>query len=101
MALRQQRGGPGERAQRAKSPHEPGAAWLNCLAPGARSSVGERSLHTREVAGSKPAAPITRKACNRGPFFVLAGLSLGHRIFVSGSVGPIMGPNSTVQAAIS
>src|SRR5216683_1864111 len=24
----------------------------------ARSSVGERSLHTREVAGSKPAAPI-------------------------------------------
>src|SRR5256886_9910552 len=26
--------------------------------PRARSSVGERSLHTREVAGSKPAAPI-------------------------------------------
>ena len=25
----------------------------------ARSSVGERSLHTREVAGSKPAAPMT------------------------------------------
>ena len=23
------------------------------------------------VAGSKPAAPIKRKACNRGPFFVL------------------------------
>jgi hypothetical protein len=23
--------------------------------------VGERSLHTREVAGSKPAAPIPRK----------------------------------------
>ena len=28
----------------------------------ARSSVGERSLHTREVAGSKPAAPIVKKA---------------------------------------
>ena len=27
----------------------------------ARSSVGERSLHTREVAGSKPAAPMPRK----------------------------------------
>ena len=27
-------------------------------APGARSSVGERSPHTREVAGSNPAAPI-------------------------------------------
>src|SRR5215207_868776 len=27
--------------------------------PGARSSVGERSLHTREVAGSIPAAPIS------------------------------------------
>ena len=27
----------------------------------ARSSVGERSLHTREVAGSKPAAPIGRE----------------------------------------
>ena len=26
----------------------------------ARSSVGERSLHTREVAGSKPAVPISR-----------------------------------------
>ena len=28
----------------------------------ARSSVGERSLHTREVAGSKPAVPMG-KAC--------------------------------------
>ena len=26
----------------------------------ARSSVGERSLHTREVAGSKPAVPIAQ-----------------------------------------
>ena len=34
----------------------------------ARSSVGERSLHTREVAGSKPAAPITRKARSGGLF---------------------------------
>src|SRR4051812_49715940 len=33
----------------------------NPRSPGARSSVGERSLHTREVAGSKPAAP-TRNA---------------------------------------
>src|SRR5439155_3382358 len=32
-------------------------------APRARSSVGERSLHTREVAGSKPAAPIRKNAC--------------------------------------
>ena len=30
--------------------------------PGARSSVGERSLHTREVAGSKPAVPIARRS---------------------------------------
>jgi hypothetical protein len=30
----------------------------------ARSSVGERSLHTREVAGSKPAAPIADGATN-------------------------------------
>ena len=33
----------------------------------ARSSVGERSLHTREVAGSKPAAPIRRVALLRQP----------------------------------
>src|SRR5882724_9925915 len=32
----------------------------------ARSSVGERSLHTREVAGSKPAAPITGE-CTKAP----------------------------------
>src|SRR5436190_22713022 len=31
---------------------------------GARSSVGERSLHTREVAGSKPAAPIAEMPAN-------------------------------------
>src|SRR5947209_7009254 len=29
----------------------------------ARSSVGERSLHTREVAGSSPAVPITESSC--------------------------------------
>src|SRR5947207_15224982 len=34
------------------------AAGILTLPFGARSSVGERSLHTREVAGSKPAAPI-------------------------------------------
>jgi hypothetical protein len=27
----------------------------------ARSSVGERSLHTREVAGSKPAVPMLKE----------------------------------------
>ena len=32
----------------------------------ARSSVGERSPHTREVAGSKPAAPIARMATSVG-----------------------------------
>jgi hypothetical protein len=32
----------------------------------ARSSVGERSLHTREVAGSSPAVPIFRKALEPG-----------------------------------
>jgi hypothetical protein len=32
-------------------------ALYNPGSAGARSSVGERSLHTREVAGSKPAAP--------------------------------------------
>ena len=35
----------------------------------ARSSVGERSLHTREVAGSSPAVPITKVPVNRH-FFV-------------------------------
>jgi hypothetical protein len=34
--------------------------------------VGERSLHTREVAGSKPAAPIIRKVRRCGPFVVKA-----------------------------
>ena len=36
--------------------------------PGARSSVGERSLHTREVAGSKPAAPILGRSCKSTVF---------------------------------
>jgi hypothetical protein len=35
----------------------------------ARSSVGERSLHTREVAGSKPAVPILEPAFV-GPFLL-------------------------------
>jgi hypothetical protein len=34
----------------------------------ARSSAGERSLHTREVAGSKPAVPIRRKPRTSGVF---------------------------------
>ena len=57
-----------DRARRGTKPAD--AARL--LAPlRARSSVGERSLHTREVAGSKPAAPITRKARYCGLFFVV------------------------------
>jgi hypothetical protein len=35
------------------------------LRPGARSSAGERPLHTREVAGSIPAAPTTETPGNR------------------------------------
>ena len=34
-------------------------------APGARSSAGERPLHTREVAGSIPAAPIEARLVRR------------------------------------
>ena len=38
----------------------------------ARSSAGERSLHTREVAGSKPAVPITEaRQSDRGDSTVL------------------------------
>jgi hypothetical protein len=36
--------------------------------PGARSSAGERSPHTREVAGSNPAAPIATKPLLRQGF---------------------------------
>ena len=38
----------------------------------ARSSVGERSLHTREVAGSKPAAPIEKTAAFAAVFLLRA-----------------------------
>ncbi len=51
------------------------------LAPGARiagpvrarSSVGERSLHTREVAGSSPAVPIAPRLARSRGFCVLGG----------------------------
>ncbi len=46
-------------------PPRNGRGWL-CSGSRARSSVGERSLHTREVAGSKPAAPIIRRARDCG-----------------------------------
>src|SRR3954447_3180379 len=39
----------------------------NPRSPGARSSVGERSLHTREVAGSKPAAPTGKSRVRSDP----------------------------------
>ena len=53
----------------ARSPEGPRLgrpSWLVCAQPDgsrARSSVGERSLHTREVGGSKPPAPIVRNPC--------------------------------------
>ncbi len=68
----------------------PGRARAPCRTLGApvsraRSSAGERSLHTREVAGSIPAAPIDMRARRRGdppaiqqalPTFVRARLKL-------------------------
>ncbi len=42
------------------------ACWRLSSNRGARSSVGERSLHTREVAGSKPAAPISKLLLSAG-----------------------------------
>ena len=45
----------------------------------ARSSVGERSLHTREVAGSKPAAPMKSLAQMYSPGWVLRRASTGFR----------------------
>ena len=44
----------------------------------ARSSVGERSLHTREVAGSSPAVPILESPGNSGLFARMEGIG-GHR----------------------
>ena len=49
---------PCRRAPARRAGDKPVAAW-------ARSSVGERSLHTREVAGSKPAAPMHESWCRR------------------------------------
>ena len=47
------------RRARRHRPRQPRSGLYNLDSPGARSSVGERSLHTREVAGSKPAAPTS------------------------------------------
>src|SRR5437588_7027555 len=44
--------------------------------PRARSSVGERSLHTREVAGSKPAAPIEKSPAKAAVSFTAPRLPL-------------------------
>jgi hypothetical protein len=45
----------------------------------APSALSERRLHTREVAGSKPAAPIVRKPCICGAF-VVSGVDLSRRL---------------------
>ena len=63
-------------------PARPGAANIVCHR--GRVAQWERSLHTREVAGSKPAAPIVRKPCICGAFVVLGG-GLSHRL--GGQVG--------------
>src|SRR3954447_14939513 len=47
---------------------------LGCR-PGARSSVGERLLHTQEVAGSKPAAPTLRRR-RIAAFTIVAALAV-------------------------
>jgi hypothetical protein len=49
----------------------------------ARSSVGERSLHTREVGGSKPPVPIMESPANAGVSLPLLGLAT--------LVGPLIG----------
>src|SRR4051794_8462380 len=57
------------RETRADGHGDRGSAHLDCgPISRARSSAGERSPHTREVAGSKPAAPMWRMARFRGPF---------------------------------
>ena len=54
--------------------------------------MGERSLHTREVAGSKPAAPITGKPCRCGGlsspgdrFAQAPAAGFGHQCPISGT----------------
>src|SRR3954452_13054801 len=59
---------------------------------GARSSVGERSLHTREVAGSKPAAPITRSSCIPAGFVPPQERQAEGRTCPDFGVGPFVGP---------
>ncbi len=40
--------------------------WGKLPDPGAHSSAGERPLHTREVPGSIPGAPMVEIACSAG-----------------------------------
>ncbi len=49
-----------------------GGEELVSLVCRARSSAGERSLHTREVAGSKPAVPIQESAGKKNLSWSLA-----------------------------
>jgi hypothetical protein len=53
----------------------------------ARSSVGERSLHTREVAGSSPAVPITKITCKWRVLLVRSASLIG-RIGAGSEVVP-------------
>ncbi len=58
MALRKDAAAEDERGER-RQPPEKSPPHRMIPRSRARSSVGERSLHTREVAGSKPAVPIS------------------------------------------
>jgi hypothetical protein len=60
--------------------------------PRARSSVGERSLHTREVAGSSPAVPIVAKAPLMAGFFVSSTEGRSDRDSPNRSVSPTSSP---------
>ena len=74
---------------------------LECPLSRARSSVGERSLHTREVGGSKPPAPITSKSPSAGTLWGLirlARLSLRLGTAVT-NPGPINGCAGFIAAA--
>jgi hypothetical protein len=59
----------------------------------ARSSVGERSLHTREVGGSKPPAPIGRSPATAG-FFVGGVMA---RALAARALGPICAPFASMS----
>ena len=50
-------------------------ATLLCSGRGAHSSAGERPLHTREVPGSIPGAPIAGSTCNATSFLELQAIA--------------------------